>query len=328
MRLSSKPRTRGVIALVLAPYLAMGPAYANESSQRNVPAAARGFNGGGGVSEAPSAGNMRNHGGFDGPGARASSADGRIVLRTGSVARSHRTRQLFVAAASSMLQEQGSAPVENTRTSLGAIAYFDDDTAALLPGDAIHWEAPAPGSALESIASDGLATAATVPEDTAAAFTGRYAGLLANGTLWVVNSLSDNHGVWAGDGFDDQWQIANGIPGPLDAQAVANGIPFWMHYAFSRNPLLPDGGAFTSLKKPAFASAGPILAYTRNPLATGVRFIPETTVNSLTAFTPATDYIEVVTPEAPDRERVEIHFAAPSGGTSSQYFRLRVVRDE
>lgn len=286
----------------------------------------RAFHGGGGL-QSDAGERFQSRAVFQGQGGIAQSPDGRIVARQGAMGMMIHTTSFFVAAEATALNEQGTEPAETTETVLGGIAYFDDDTAALLPGRAIGWEAPVSGSALASISADGLAAAATVPESRAAAFTGRYAGLLANGTLWVVNALPDNHGVWAGDGFDDQWQIANGIPGPLDAQAVANGIPFWMHYAFSRNPLFPGGGAFTTLQKPAFASAGPILAYTRNPLAMGVRFIPETTVNSLTAFTPATDYIEVVTPVGRDREDVEVHFPPTPIGTKSQFFRLRVMRE-
>lgn len=231
-----------------------------------------------------------------------------------------------VTAEPTVLNETGSEPVSTTRTTLTGHAVFDDGTTAPLLGNAIRWDAPVPGGALESISSDGLATAATVPEDTEVTYFGRYGGLLSSGSLWVVNTLPDNHGVWAGDGFDDQWQIDNGIPGALDPDAVVNGMPTWMHYAFGRNPLAPGGGALVAITNPE--TGGTILEYTRNPLASDFTFTPEVAANSLDDFSPTSNYIEIATPEARDAERVEIHFPPPPSGTRSQFFRLRVDRME
>lgn len=255
-------------------------------------------------------------------GGVASSANGRVVARQGAAGMLYQATAFTIYPQSTFLNEKGSEPESLTRTQLSAEAYFDDGTVAFLPGEAVFWESPAAGSALESISPGGVVQAATVPDTVQVPFVGYYGGLKGGGTLWVVNLLPDNHGIWAGDGFDDLWQIENGIPGPLNPAAEVNGMPTWMHYAFARNPLAPGGGALVTLD--AVEATGVVLRYTRNPLATHVTFTPEVSTGSLTGFAPTFDYIEISTPEARDRETVEIHFPPPPSGTDSQFFRLRV----
>lgn len=257
-----------------------------------------------------------------GLGGVATAASGRVVARQGPAGMLYHASAFSVYAESTAINENGSEPDSLTRTQLSGEALFDDGTVAFLPGAAVFWQAPVPGSALESISAAGVAQAATVPDTVQVPFTGYYEGLKASGTLWVVNLLPDNHGIWAGDGFDDLWQIENGIPGPLDRNAEVNGIPTWMHYAFGRNPLASSGGDFVKLVEAE--ATGVVLTYTRNPLAQDVTFTPEVSNDSLSGFAPTFNYIEISTPEARDRETVEIHFPPPPSGTKSQFFRLRV----
>lgn len=303
--------------------VAGGISLANAAGPIETPAAARGFSGGGGVSVGQGGEALQHFGGFDGSGALVRSADSSVVLRHGSIGKAYSTRQFFVAAASNVITEAGGASEEWTQTQLGGIAYYNDNTSALLTGSLIGWQAPAADSALAEISPTGLARANTVPETVLASYTGWHGGEQATGNLWVVNALPDNHGIWAGDGFDDQWQKANNIPGTLNPNDVALGMPYWMHYAFSRNPLNPNGGALVSLD--TLSQNGMTLRYTRNPLATGVTFLLETSESLLANFVPVEQYIEISMPDGPDKEHVEIQLPhEPS--ERSRFFRIRAEK--
>ncbi len=94
---------------------------------------------------------------------------------------------------------------ETATRQLAATATLDDATTAVLLGSELNWNVVS--GPITSINANGLATAATVYQDTAATVQGSYRGV--NGTLGlaVVNVGMDDLGLYASDGLPDAWQV-------------------------------------------------------------------------------------------------------------------------
>lgn len=93
---------------------------------------------------------------------------------------------------------------EGATRQLSAAQLLDDLTTNAVPANSIAWSIV---SGPLSINANGLATAATVYQNTAATAQGVYAGNTGSLVLTVVDSIADNFGSYAGDGIGDDWQF-------------------------------------------------------------------------------------------------------------------------
>lgn len=94
---------------------------------------------------------------------------------------------------------------EGTTRQVFASAALDDATLLRLAGSEVNWMVR--DGPITSIAPSGLATAATVYQNTAATVRGSYLGAVGDLSLQVLNVASDDYGSYAGDGIRDDWQV-------------------------------------------------------------------------------------------------------------------------
>jgi hypothetical protein len=114
--------------------------------------------------------------------------------------------QLYDIVALSVTAPPSNALNENTGRQLFAAPLADDST-TLAPFDpaTVTWGVIA--GPIASISTGGLATAATVYQDTLATVGASTLGLTGQLALTVLNVASDDFGGYAGDGIDDAWQV-------------------------------------------------------------------------------------------------------------------------
>lgn len=107
---------------------------------------------------------------------------------------------------------------ETATRQLSAAQLLDDFTTNAVPAASITWSIV--NGPLTSISASGLATAATVYQDTAATAQGIYAGSTGTLNLTILDTIADNFSTYAGDGLGDDWQnqyfgLNNPNAGPL-----------------------------------------------------------------------------------------------------------------
>ncbi len=107
---------------------------------------------------------------------------------------------------------------ETATRQLSASQLLDDLTTNAVPSSSITWSVAS--GPLTGINTTGLATAATVYQNTAATAQGSYAGITGTLGLTVLDSIPDNFGSYAADGVGDDWQfqyfgLSNPLAGPL-----------------------------------------------------------------------------------------------------------------
>lgn len=109
------------------------------------------------------------------------------------------------------------ATVNETATrQLSAAELLDDDSRNTLAATDVTWSVVS--GPLSGIDTSGLATAATVYQDTAATAQGAFAGVTGTLVLTVLDTIADNFGSYAGDSLDDDWQFQFfGLDNPLAA---------------------------------------------------------------------------------------------------------------
>jgi hypothetical protein len=114
--------------------------------------------------------------------------------------------QLYDIVALSVTAPPSDSFNENTGRQLIAAPLADDST-TLAPFDpaTVTWEVVA--GPIASISTSGLATAATVYQDTLATVGANTSGLTGQLNLTVLNVATDDFGAYAGDGIDDGWQV-------------------------------------------------------------------------------------------------------------------------
>lgn len=95
---------------------------------------------------------------------------------------------------------------EGTTRQLAAAQTMDDGTALALSGSGVAWSVLS--GPVNSVSVDGLATAAWVYKNTPAAMGGSAGGFSNTLGLVVINVTQDDFGLYAGDGIDDDWQVA------------------------------------------------------------------------------------------------------------------------
>lgn len=254
------------------------------------------------------------------PGVVASG--GNVTARQGGNSGVFYATNLTVAPASLTINEQGASDTNTTRTQLRGDLFLDDATLAGLDGTQVAWTAPPTNSALASISPAGLAQAATVYQNTAASFSGSYGGLSATGNLTVLNVLPDNFSVWAGDTFDDAWEIAQGMSAAVDPDATNNGVPNWRLYAMAFNPAQPAPAVLSAATNTNGYFA---LSYTRNPYATDYTFIPQESGNVSTGFT------NMAAPVSVTNLQSGIEYITTRGNvlmnhTNREFLRIKIIR--
>jgi len=248
---------------------------------------------------------------------------GNVVARQGGNSMIYYATGLAVAPAVATLNEPGVPDAESTRTPLRGVVVYDDATFGAVDGSLVAWKAPSPDSALASISAGGIAQAATVYENTLASFIGSYGGLTASNSLTVLNVLPDNFREWAGDTFDDAWEIAQGMPGAVDPNALNAGIPYWQLYAMGRNPLAPISAPLTVVD---ISLAGYLtITWTRNPYATNYFFTPQESGNLSAGFANLVNPVSV-TNVVGGVEQITTRGSVPMNATNRQFLRVRVTQ--
>ncbi len=94
---------------------------------------------------------------------------------------------------------------EGATRQLATMQLLDDGTTNLLPPNAPTWSILS--GPLTSISLSGLATAASVYQNTPATAQATYAGIFGSISLTVLDTLPDNFGTYASDGLTDSWQV-------------------------------------------------------------------------------------------------------------------------
>ena len=122
---------------------------------------------------------------------------GEYTAKLGYAGQLHDLVALQVSATPTTVQETA------TRQ-LVALGQFDDDTAGDL-SDLASWRVVT--GALVSVGSDGLATAATVYQNTTGTVAAQHDGKSGTQVLLVLNADPDNYGSYASDGIHDNWQV-------------------------------------------------------------------------------------------------------------------------
>ena len=94
---------------------------------------------------------------------------------------------------------------ETATLQISAEVLYDDLTTAALDATDVTWSVNS--GPISGIDVNGLATAGTVYENTAAVVNGDYQTFSDSLNLTVINTLPDNFGSYASDGIDDDWQV-------------------------------------------------------------------------------------------------------------------------
>lgn len=183
------------------------------------------------------------------------------------------------------------APTVPERASVQLTARQTLDDASLLPlaAGSVAWSVL--GGPLVSIDASGLATAATVYENTLATARATAGGVSGTLNLTVLNLTPDDFGAYAGDGLDDDWQVqyfgpppnANAAPG---ADPSGTGQTNLFKFIAGLHPL--DGSRFTLTAAPVPGQPGQ-LSLSFQPVVAGRTYVV-TAKPSLTAptWTPIT----------------------------------------
>ena len=130
---------------------------------------------------------------------------------------------------------------EGATDQLSAAQTLDDATFLNVAATSVSWSVL--NGPLSGIDANGLATAATVYQDTLATAQGVF-GFTATVPLTVKNVNTDDFGAYAGDGIDDAWQVQyfgqppNPLAGP-NVDADGTGQTNLFKYVAGLNPLDP-----------------------------------------------------------------------------------------
>lgn len=134
-------------------------------------------------------------GGFGG-----SASGGVVSARAGFTGQLTDLQSLAVTASPASLNE-------GTTRQLAVSATFTDSTTLALSATDVAWSAS--GGGLASVSASGLATAATVYQNTNGVARADYLGAFGTLTLTVANVGTDDFGTYAGDSLDDAWQVTH-----------------------------------------------------------------------------------------------------------------------
>jgi hypothetical protein len=154
---------------------------------------------------------------------------------------------------------------EGSSVQLAGLARLDDATALAVVASNIVWRPVV--YPVSSLTTDGLATASIVYSNTTGVVTGAYLGIGGTGTFLVLDSNSDNWGLYAGDQIPDSWQVAYfGTNSPAGAAGSTNATGESNLYTFiaDLNPTNPTSELI-------------IVAVSNQVAGSTVRFTPSST---------------------------------------------------
>ncbi|HOX57068.1 MAG TPA: hypothetical protein P5205_00210 [Candidatus Paceibacterota bacterium] len=120
------------------------------------------------------------------------------ILKPGFAGQLYEVTGLQLSASPFVVNEGGASQ-------LSAMAVLDDASYLGLNSTSVVWRTYS--SVLTSVFPNGLVTAGTVYQTTAALAGGQYLGVSNYVSLAVVNVNSDDFGLYAGDGLPDDWQV-------------------------------------------------------------------------------------------------------------------------
>lgn len=127
---------------------------------------------------------------------------------------------------------------EGLTLQLGAAQVLDDATLLPFAPSLAAWSVD--GGPIASINSKGLATAATVYQNTPATVRASFQGFTGTLNLTVLNVNTDDYGSYAGDGLPDDWQAQYfGLNNPSaapTADATGSGQTNLFKYVAGLNP--------------------------------------------------------------------------------------------
>lgn len=112
--------------------------------------------------------------------------------------------QLYEVTALQLAATPATVNETSTRQLSGA-QMLDDLTTIAIPAAAISWSVAS--GPLTGIDANGIATAATVYQNTTASVQGSYAGITGSLDLSVLDTIPDNFRSYAGDVISDAWQV-------------------------------------------------------------------------------------------------------------------------
>jgi hypothetical protein len=119
------------------------------------------------------------------------------VAKAGYIGQLYDVTSLQITATPATIDEAG------TRQLSAGLLLDDATTLAVYAGDVVWNVTEGP---ISSINSTGLATARVVYQNTPATAQALYQGASGTLDLTVLDTLSDNFGIYASDGIDDAWQ--------------------------------------------------------------------------------------------------------------------------
>ncbi len=305
-----------LVCTALSGAVFLSSAYAHEAAGGNVTIVST-INSGGSVQ---SAGGVQITGFIGEPGTVSSAGD--VVARQGGNSMIYYATGFSVTADSLTINEQGAPDTNSTRTQLRGNVVYEDATLGAVDGVQVAWTAPAINSSLVSLSDFGIASAGTVYQNTPASFTGSYGGINATSSLTVLNVLPDNYSAWADDTFNDAWEIAQGMSGAVNPNALNNGVPNWELYAMGFNPSQPAPSVLAS----GVTTNGYLaVSYTRNPYAAGYTFTPQESGNLSFGFATMINPVSV-TNTSGGVETVVTRGSVPISATKRQFLRVRIAQ--
>lgn len=164
---------------------------------------------GGGQATSTSYSGDGNLGGISGIATAAAPAE---TLKGGYIGQLTEVTALQIAATSTTLNEGATQP-------LTATATLDDGTTSVLIWSDLSWLTLSDGAL--SVNSAGLATAGNVYQTTVFPVFGSYCGVSNTLHLTVVNTGTDDLGIYSADGIPDTWQVQYfGLNNPLAAASA------------------------------------------------------------------------------------------------------------
>jgi hypothetical protein len=188
------PSSIGALAIISL-MLAVGPAWAGSRSSANYSVTTETVDAGGARSTGGIYTNDGTMGGVAGISTVSAPAG---TAKHGYVGQLHEVTGLQVTAS-------GTTVGEGSTLQLNAVQIYDDSTTASLNSGTVSWSVL--GVPVVSISLDGLATAATVYQNTSTTVRGSFEGRTSDLGITVINLNSDDYGTYAGDLINDDWQV-------------------------------------------------------------------------------------------------------------------------
>jgi len=146
-------------------------------------------------------------------GIGGSASVGTVIARHGAAGQLTDVQSIGVSATPTTVNE-------GSTSQLAATANFTDGTVLPLASASVSWSVSDGG--LASVNTSGLATAATVYQNTNGVARAGYLGQFGTLTLSVLNVNTDDFGTYAGDMIDDAWQVAHFGLASTNAAATAD----------------------------------------------------------------------------------------------------------